>query len=244
MDTISIVPASKDTLQVEASTWAEKAAGLRIVDAPSCVNASYFLRSIKGLRADIQRWFEPHVEAAMETKRKAEAARKALTDERDRMEAPLVAAEGQVKRALLAWETEQERARRAEEQRLQAEAQRQAEATTLAVAADLEREAVATGNAEMLQEANDILEQPVEAPVVVVKTFTPKVQGVTYRDNWKAHEDIDVRALAGAVANGSASPNLLTPNMTALNQMARATQGTQRVPGVKFWNDRQIAARG
>lgn len=241
---MQLVPTSKDSLQAEAQTWASKAAGLRISDTESCVNASHFLRSIKGLRADIQRWFEPHVEAATETKRKAELARKALTDERDRMEAPLVAAETQVKRALLTWETEQERRRVAEEQRLQDEARRHAEAATVAAAADLERQAVATGDAVMLQEAHDILEQPIEAPVVVVKPSMPKVQGVTYRDQWKAHDQVDVRALARAVADGIAPPTLLLPNMTALNQMARATQGTQKVPGVRFWNDRQIAARG
>ncbi len=248
MDTVSLVPASKDTLQTEASSWASRASALRIVDAASCVDASHFLRSIKGLRGDIQRWFEPHVEAAMETKRKAELARKALTDERDRMEAPLVAAEAQVKRALLSWETEQERIRIAEEQRLQAEAQAEAERVTLEAAAALEMDANAMRSPEvaeeMRQEAEDILAQPIEAPVVSVKTFVPKVQGVTYRDQWKAHPDIDVRKLAAAVAAGSAPPTFLTPNLTAINQFARATQGAQPVAGVKFFNDRQIAARG
>lgn len=241
---MELVAPTKDALQAEAGSWAARAAGLRIADAESCVHASQFLRSIKGLRADIQKWFEPHVEAAMETKRKAELARKALTDERDRMEAPLVTAEGTVKRALLAWETEQERIRHAEEQRLQTEATREAEARTVAAAAAMEREATTTGDAEMLQEAHDILDQPIEAPVVAVKTLMPKVQGITYRDNWKVHEPIDVKALAAAVAAGTAASNLLLPNMPALNQLAKATQGTQTVPGVQFYNDRQIAARG
>lgn len=239
--TVAITAPTKDSLQAEAGSWAARAAGLRITDAESCVHASQFLRSIKGLRSEIQNWFEPHVDAAMETKRKAELARKQLTDERDRMEAPLVAAEATVKRALLTWEQEQERIRLAEEQRLQAEARKEAEARTLAAAAELERVAVKTGDAEMLQEANDILDEPIEAPVVVVKTLMPKVQGITYRDNWKVHEPIDIKALAAAVAAGTVGSNLLLPNMTALNQMARAQQP---VPGVKFWNDRQIAARG
>lgn len=242
--TVAVTAPTKDALQAEAGSWAARATGLRIVDAESCLHASQFLRSIKGLRSEIQNWFAPHVEAAMETKRKAELARKQLTDERDRMEAPLVTAESTVKRALLAWETEQERIRLAEEQRLQAEANREAEARTVAAAAELEREAVKTGDAEMLQEAHDILDEPIDAPVVVVKTLMPKVQGVTYRDNWKAHDTIDVKALAAGVAAGTVASNLLLPNMTALNQMARATQGTQAVPGVKFYNDRQIAARG
>lgn len=242
--TMSLTPPTKDSLQAEAGSWAAKASDLQITDAASCVNASHFLRSIKGLRAEIQRWFEPHVEAAMETKRKAELARKQLTDERDRMEAPLVAAEGTVKRALLVWEQEQERIRLAEEQRLQAEARKEAEARTVAAAAELEREAVATNDAAMLQEAHDVLDQPIEAPVVSVAKLMPKVEGVTYRDNWKVHPEIDVKALAAAVGAGHVASNLLTPNLTALNQMARATQGTQPVPGVRFFNDRQIAARG
>lgn len=237
-------PQTKETLRGEVDVWATRTADLRISDAESCVNASHFLRSIKGLRADIQRFFDPHIEAVMEIKRKADAARKGLVDERDQFEAPLVAAEATVKRALLTWETKQEQIRRDEEKRLQAEAQRQAEALTLAAAADLEREAHASGDAGMLQEAFDIIDEPVVAPVVSVATLMPKVQGVTYRDQWKAHPEIDVRALAAAVANGSVSPTFLTPNMTAINQFARATQGLQPVAGVKFWNDRQIAARG
>lgn len=240
---ILTVPATKDGLATEAQSWAARASGLAIVDRESCLHASQFLRSIKGLRSQIYQWFEPHIEAAKETKRKADEARKALVDEYTKMEAPLVEAEVIIKRSLLAYETEQERIRQAEERRLQAEADRQAEAIALAGAAALEMEANRTGNAEMLQEAHDILSQPTEAPVVVVASSLPKVQGVVYRDNWRAFTT-DLRLLAGAVADGSVAANLITPNLTALNQMARATQGGVKVPGVKFFNDRQIAARG
>lgn len=240
--------ASKADLEKESVTWAERALGLRITDAATCVNASQLLRSIKGLRTDIANWFAPHLDAAMETKRKAEAARKGLADEKDRMEAPLVEAEGVIKRTLLAWESEQERIRRAEEQRLQAEAQREAEAQTLNAAAALEMDANAMRSPEvaeeMRQEAADILAQPIDAPVVSVAKLMPKVQGVTYRDQWKAHPEIDVRQLAAAVASGAVPATFLLPNLTAINQFARATQGAQPVAGVKFWNDRIVAARG
>lgn len=240
----AIVVPSQQSLTTEAQTWAERARGLRIVDAETCRNASYLLRSIKGVRADIARWFEPHVEAAMETKRKADAARKALVEELARMEAPLVDAEGILKRALLTWETAQEAIRREQERALHAEAQRLAESQTLDAAVAMEREAHATGDAGMLQEAHDILAQPSEAPAVSVARMVPKVQGVTYRDNWKVHPTIDVKALAAAVANGTAPTTFIEPNVTAINQFARATKGTQVVPGLKFFNDRQIAAHG
>lgn len=240
----TIVGASQQELQVQAQSWADKARGFRISDTDSCRNASYLLRSIKGVRSDIASWFAPHIEAAMETKRKADAARKSLVDAKDRMEAPLVDAEAVIKRALLAWETAQEQIRLDEERRLQQEAQRHAEALALAAAADMEREATVTGDSEMLQEAHDILDQPVEAPIVVVARAMPKVAGVTYRDAFKAHSNVDVKALAAAVAAGTAPVAFLVPNMTAINQFARATQGEQSVPGIRFYNDRTIAARG
>lgn len=243
MSELSLAPPTKDSLQRDAMRWAAEVRSLTIDNAAGCVQASHLLRSIKGVRADIQRWFAPHVEAAMETKRRAEAARKQLVDEQDRMEAPLVNAEGVVKRALLAWEQQEEQRRREEEARLQAEAQRLAEEQTLAAAAELETAAHATGDAEMLAEAESILAQPIEAPAVVVRSSVPKVQGISYRDNWTVHPDINVRALAAAVASGTAPATFLVPNMTAIRQWARATQGGQTLPGIRVVNDRQIAAK-
>lgn len=239
---MSEVIATKSDLAAEAVTWAERAKGLRIVDAASCVKASHLLRSIKGLRSDIQRWFAPHLEAAMETKRKAETARKGLADEQARMEANLVEAEAVVKKALVAWDTEQERVRLEQQRKLQAEAQREAERLSLEAAAAMEMEANTLGDAEMLQEARELFAQP-NTPVVTVEKSTPKVEGITYRDNWKAADDVDVKALAAAVAAG-APTTFITANMSALNAFARATKGTATVDGVRFFNDRQIAARG
>ncbi len=78
--TINLEPADKQSLQVDARSWAERASTLTITDAATCTDAAYLLRSIKGVLGDIQRWFEPHIKAAMETKRQADAARKALVD--------------------------------------------------------------------------------------------------------------------------------------------------------------------
>ncbi len=160
------------------------------------------------------------------------------------MEAPLIEAERVLKANLLAFEAQQERLRLEEEQRLQEEARKHAEAVTLAAAAALETEAISTGNAEMLAEAVDILEQPIDAPVVSVAKAVPKVQGVTYSDRWEAHPTINVRALAAAVAAGAVPMTFLVPDMTAINAFARATKGTHPVPGIKFWNNRRVSARG
>jgi hypothetical protein len=244
MSTETALVQTKDSLETETRSWASRAHGLRVVDRDSCTNASLLLRSIKTLRSQVQQWFAPHLESAMEVKRKAEAARKGLADEQARMEAPLIEAEAILKKNLLAFEQQQERERLAEERRLQEEARRHAEAVTLAAAAALETEAVKTGNAEMLAEAADILDQPIDTPVVSVAKAVPKVQGVSYRDQWKAHPSVDVKALATAVASGAAPAAFLVPDMTAINAFARATKGTHPVPGIRWFNDRQVAARG
>lgn len=234
---------SKDDLARDATRWSDHVRAVNIVDAASCQQTSLLLRSIKGVQQEIERWFAPHIKAAQDTKRKADEARKALVDEQDRMLAPLVAAEGAVKRALLAWEHDQEQRRQAEERRLQDEARRAAEEATLNAAAELEREAVDTGDASMLAEALDIIEQPVDVPAVHVKSTVPTVQGVVYRDNWKAHPGINLKQLAAAVASGAAPESFLVANMTAINQWARATKGGQSIPGIRVINDRQVASR-
>jgi hypothetical protein len=242
MSTDLVPNREKLALVVEARTWADRVRALAIVDAESCRQAAYLLRSIKGVRADIQKWFAPHVEAAADVKRAATAAHKALTDECDRMQAPLVAGEQTIKAALLAWERDEETRRRETEARLEEAAHRAAEAATVNAAAALERDA--DGDPEMLAEAADLLAQPIEAPAVYVPSTVPHVQGIVYRDAWKAHPDIDVRALAAAVADGSAPVTFLQPNRTAINAWVRATQGHPAIPGIRVFNDRGIAARG
>lgn len=233
-------PTDKASLVTEAQTWTQKAQGLQIVDRVSYVNAAHLLQSVKGLRMAVAKWFSPHLEAATETKRRAEATRKGLADEQARMDAPLAEAERVLKGQLIDWDAAEDRRRSVEEQRLQDEARRHAETLTIEAAAALERDAVLTGDAGMAQEAHDILDQPIEAPVVVVKKDVPKVAGISYRDHWKAHPTVDIRKLARAVADGTVSVSFLSVNLPALNRIAAPDA---KVPGVRFFNDRQVVAK-
>ena len=235
---------STQQLQTDAITWTAKAAAIRIHDEATCRDASHLLQSLRGIRQEIAKFFEPHLEAAVETKRRAEAARKGLVDEQGRLGAPLVAAEAIVKRDLLAWETMMRQQAEAEEARLQVLALTEAETRVIAAAAQLEREGRASGDAGMILEAHDLLAQPIETPAVSVASAMPKVRGITYRDHWAAHHTVDVVKLAAAVAAGTVSVNLLQPNMVALNALARSSEGTASVPGVRFVNARQVITQG
>ncbi len=235
---------SKDDLRTDAQAWAAEAASLQVTDAESCLKAGTLLKSIKLLRAQVQAFFQPHVDASMEVKRKAEAARKALTDERDKMERPLVEAEAIVKRNLLMFEAREEARRLDEEHRIQAEAQARAEQMTREAAERMAAEGLRDGDLGLIAEAESLLEQPTEAPVVHVESTVPKQKGIQFRDNWKAHPDVDLRALCAAIGRGEAPVTFVEANLTAINQFGRSTEGTQPIAGIRWFNDRTIAARG
>lgn len=240
---LTIQTPSKDSLSQEAQTWAAKASALVIRDRETYIDATHFLRSVKSLENEIDAWFAPHVERAQDAKRQAEAARKGLCDERDRMKAPLMDAEQKTKCALLVWEQEQERLRREQEREAEERLRQEMERATLEAAAELEREGRATGNAEMVAEADAILAQPIDTPAVQVKSFMPKAEGITYRDNWQAHPEVDIKALCAAVAAGTVPTTYVVPNMTAINGVVRATKGAATIPGVRVVNNRIVAAR-
>lgn len=147
----------------------------------------------------------------------------------------------------------------------EAEAQAIKDAETRQVATAAAVEMMAEGAsveeaAALREEAKAILDAPVEADPVHVAKSTPKVAGVTLKDNWKANKTVwqqmrDLKLLAAAVLGitgtvglsrlkiNASLVNFLTPNWSALDQQAKATKGTAKIPGVTFFNDRGTSAR-
>lgn len=235
MAELTLVVDNGAAVRDEAASWPARARELQVVDDAACIRASEMLKGIKALRQTIADTFDPHIKRAFD-------AHRALVREKQDAEAPLAEAEAILKRALVAYDDEQERLRRERERELQAQARRDEEARRLNEAAALELEAKATDDVSLLYEAEELITAPIETPVVSVPKATPRVAGVTYRETWKAHPDVDVKALAAAVASGAAPVTLLMANLPALNQIARATKGTQPIPGVRFFAERGVAA--
>lgn len=236
----------------EALSWPDRAAALTITTPDSYVSAGELLKGIKALRAKIAETFEPHIKRAFE-------AHRALVAERRAAEDPLTSAEAVIKGKLVAYDTEQERLRREEEARQRAEAKRIEEIRQIEEAAELERQSrertaqaatvddeierqiVEQEAAELQQQAEATIAQPVEAPIVFVPKFTPKVAGISYRETWSA-QVTDPMALVRHVAAHPEHANLLTPNTVALNQMARSLQKSMAIPGVKAVATKQVAS--
>lgn len=214
-------------VQREALTWPERAKAL-VIDTPESYSlAAEMLKGIKGLRAKIADTFGP-------LKAKAHAAWKAIRDEEKKADAPLTEAEGVIKRAMVTWEAEQERIRQAEQRRLAEEARQAEETRRLAEAAALEREAMATGDAALLAEAEDIIAEPVMAPVVILPPATPKVAGISYREQWDYE-----------VTNDALIPReFLVRDDKKIAGVVRAMKGATKIPGIRAFSRKVVAAGG
>jgi hypothetical protein len=193
------------------------------------------LKRAKETLKHVEEWFEPHVQDA-------HATWKRLTERRRNTLAPIQEFEAGCKRLLVAYDTEQERLRQEEQRRLEEEARRQEEARRLEEAAALEAEGIAEGDESKITEAEELIAAPVETPVVSVQKATPQVQGLSFRETWNA-KVTDPLKLIQYVAQHPEFVNLLTPNATALRQMAQSLKGNMKLPGVSAYSSKGVAAR-
>lgn len=121
---------------------------------------------------------------------------------------------------MIAWEDEQERQRKAEEDRLAAEAKAQAEKEALEAAVQAEAE----GNQE---EAVAILEAPVIVPVVTIPKQTPKVAGHTRRVVPKFRINDEAKL----------PRQFLMPDEKKIGGVIRALKAAHNIPGVAYYEE-------
>ncbi|MDQ3171339.1 MAG: hypothetical protein M3Q55_14485 [Acidobacteriota bacterium] len=227
---------SANQVRSEALTWPERARAVVIRDDASYTGAAELLKGIKALRGRIAETFDPHIKRAHE-------AHKALVRDKTETEAPLTEAEGVLKQTLVTYQQEQEAIRRAEARRLE-DAARQAEETRrLEEAAALERVAADTGDESMRATAHEVLDAPMPTMAVPVARATPKVAGISYRETYSGRV-VSVPKLIAFVGRNPQFSNLLTPNMTAINQLARAHKDMLQIDGIEVVKERIAAASG
>lgn len=190
-----------------------------IRDAVSMNSAADFLLEIKRKR----KWWS---EFNKPSKQKLDALKRELLDRERQIDEPMERAENEIlKPAMVKYQTEQDRKRKEEEDRLRAEAKKKEEDARIKDAEAL----VADGQKEL---ADAIMAAPVVvAPVVVPREdSTP---GISYREIWK-FEVID--------------PNSVPRDYLAIDEkriggVVRALKGETRIPGVRVWPEKSIAGR-
>lgn len=139
------------------------------------------------------------------------------------------------------YDTKQEEIRRAEERRLAEEERQRLLKQQREEAKLLEKQ----GHKEV---AVSVRAQPVHAPAVSIPSATPKVEGLTYRDNWKwrpiGGDTPQNRILAISLMVPKDFREFVKLDDSALTKFAGRTKGTARVPGIEFYNERIPVQRG
>jgi hypothetical protein len=220
-------PVLEPTTALEATpTWTPLSL-TPITSAEQYVACAEHLKTIKAFQKRVTEFFKPH-------KRRLDEAKAALLADERNVLAPADADEQACKAALRVYDEAQELARQQEEQRLRDEARRQEEDRRLDEAAALEREGYT-------EEAVALVEEPVNAPAVMLAKTTPKVSGISFRENWSARV-VSLPKLIAYVAAHPQHANLLMPNQAALNSLARSLKNGMLIDGVEAVRTKTTAA--
>lgn len=227
MTTAVSIP-NTDELESKSLSTVRVAQSLTVVDPKTCVDAADFLKGVKLLRREIEETFEESIKAAF-------AAHRAIVAAKKRHDEPLEQAERIVKAKIAGYQAEEER-RRIDAERAAQEAARAAEEEQqIAIAAQLIKE----GRRE---EAEALLAEPVEAPIIHIETAAPKLTGISTAKRWRG-EVVDFLALVKYVAAHPEFIGLLEPNESALNALARSLKGNMKVDGVKAVSEDVVSAK-
>jgi uncharacterized phage infection (PIP) family protein YhgE len=216
-------------IKQEIASYVAPITSFKVVDNDTMTRANDTIKEINNRIKQIDQKFEPAVTAAAESKRKAEAARKALDNLITEIKQPLVDVKDYLSKDGKRYLTEQEEIRRAEERRLAEIARKEAEERQLAEAEAAEKE----GNHE---EAEAIIAEPVYVPAPVVEKSIPKVDNRLFTKRWKGR-GVDKMKAVKFIALNPQYLNLLTFDDPAINSMARSMKGQSPVPGIEFFEE-------
>jgi len=225
---MSAEPALKlvETNEVEtkALSIVDQAKAVKIIDAETYTAAGGLWKSIKDMMKEVSDTFDPLIEAN-------HRAHKAALEKKAKFYAPLDAAYRSVKQLMSTYDLEQERIRKAEQDRLAAIARRAEEERLLAEAAAVEAEARANGatKEEAAQQADAVIAEPVYVAPIIVAKATPKLAGgPVFQTRW----DFEI-------VNESLIPRqFLAVDMVKIRQIVTAMKGQTVIPGVRPYEKR------
>lgn len=224
----------RDAVEQQALSWPQKADRHAITNATTYTEAAEMLKGIKALREEANGVFDPPIEAAYRS-------HKAAIEAKRKIETPLAETE-KILKAKMGTYIEAENKRAKDEQRkLEEEERRRIEEDRLNLAAHMEREGNEFGDAGLVQEANELISQPIVPVVAKVQPAVPKVANISYRTTWSA-QLVNLHELVKFVAANPSHVGLLSANMPALNAQARSLKGALRIPGVQALETRDVAA--
>ena len=211
MDTSAITSRSDDL--------GRQAASLEIRSQGDADTAGRLLLAAKEILGRIDEAFDPAIKAAYE-------AHRSLISSKRRHADPVHAVEARLKAMLAAWDRARREQAMAEQARMAEEARRREEERRLAEAELL----AAQGRAD---EAEAVLERPVDAPVVRIVDARPSVDGVSVRKVWRwSLEDITRVPI-----------EYLRVDAEKVTAVVRGLRGQTNIPGIRVYEDAVVVAR-
>lgn len=213
------VPVKTDEIDRQGVQAIESAKEINIQTSEQYLDATTFLKSLKGLRARIEDTFRPVIDAAHNAHKKAIAAMKKHSD-------PVDQAESIVKHKVAGYLAAEEKKRQEQEAKARAEAKKKADDEALRRAEDLQKQGKTA-------QAEQVLNTPTTpAPVILAKT-TPDVQGVSTRKVWK-FRIIDANLIPR---------EYMTVDEKKIGGVVRALKDATNIPGVEVYAEDTVAVR-
>ena len=224
--TSTMIPARE--LETRAVTLVDQAKALDIVDRQSYHLAAERLLGVAELRREITAHHAPMKKAAHTAWQETIAAEKKLLE-------PVEQAERIYKSGIATYESEQRRIEAEARAKAEAEARRQVEE-----AREREIQQAENEGADAQEVAAMIAAPLVVTPPQVEPSFQ-HAKGVSTAMNWKG-QVTSLESLVKAIAAGQANVNLVKPDESAINALARATRGTLQIPGIRFYHESIVRA--
>ena len=204
----------------EASSALEKAKNLVIVSVQDYQSADDYCKGLFHLRKTIEGDFAESLRKATEAKRAATEAKSALDRQIESHIAPVQDAERIIKGKMMGWSQEQERIRRIEQDRLRAEALKQAEDEKLKKAAALETQ----GKKE---QAMAELEKPIRsAPIILPPAPVERKTTISSYWSYQIVNDMEVKRDFCEPDRGA-----ITKMMNAMKAMGKTMADVEAVVG-------------
>lgn len=206
-------------LAIEAAEHLRHAESLEIRTVTEYETAGQLIPPLGKLRREL-------MNERLSQTRPIDAQKSAIMEAYREAEAPMIAAENLVKKAMLAWRRREEE--RAAEERRRAEAEAERERQRLERLAD---KAEARGDVAKAEQ----FEQRADAVVATAAVAdVPKVDGTAIRKSWH-FEVVDAAAIPR---------NYLVPDEKAIARVVTALKDRTEIPGIRVWCEESIGRTG
>jgi len=203
-------------LEIEVSNISQQAMAMTVTDIVSYQEAGRVLLAFKEMDKNIKKYFK-------DLKETAYIAWKAVCNRENEELAKLSPGLNYLNKAMTSYKMEEDRKRRAEEERLRKEAVKREEEERLDAAIQAEKE----GEPEV---AEAILSESVYVPPPIVETQAPKINGLATVTTWKWR-----------ITNEALIPrSYLMPDEVRINGVVKSLKSDCNIPGIEVYPEQSM----